>query len=220
MYHIIHEEFHFVKQSCPMNEKKQPQTKNTEQIAEVIRIVTVPPIITAALLTVILLFSTNFGFRLIDYHVLSGCLSIIPICVYPLCRAVPSLKEKGRNGERKLAFVFNLIGYGVCFVFGAFSSNKNITLLATTYFISVIILTVLNKLLHIRASGHAASSFMPCVFSVIYVGAAAFSSFVILFIGSVWSSLYLKRHRLTDIIAGVLSAAVSFGIAFIIKIIF
>ena len=144
-----------------MNEKKHPQSKITEQIAEIIRIVTVPPVITAVLLTVILLFSTNFDFKLIDFLVLLVCLSIIPVCVYPLCRTVPSLKKKGRNGERRLAFVFNIIGYAACFVFGAFSSNNSITLLATTYFISVIILTVLNKLLHIRASGHAASSFMP-----------------------------------------------------------
>ena len=79
LFHIIHEEFHFVKQSCPMNEKKHPQSKITEQIAEIIRIVTVPPVITAVLLTVILLFSTNFDFKLIDFLVLLVCLSIIPV---------------------------------------------------------------------------------------------------------------------------------------------
>jgi hypothetical protein len=38
-------------------------------------------------------------------------LMIIPVLAYPLQNVIPGFKGKGRDGQRKLAFIFTLFGY-------------------------------------------------------------------------------------------------------------
>lgn len=46
-----------------------------------------------------------------DYAVALVFLGLFPVLVYPIWAAVPKLKEKGREGQRNLAFIGTLIGY-------------------------------------------------------------------------------------------------------------
>lgn len=83
-----------------------------------------------------------------------------------------------------------------------------------------LILTLFNKLLHIRASGHAASAVSPCVFSLMYAGVAAGCAFGLVFLLSAWASVHLRRHKVTDILAGVGVFALALSGAWLISTIY
>ena len=97
----------------------------------------------------------------------------------------------------------NFIGYVGCAVYGWTCSGASVRLFFNSYFFTVLLLTVMNALLHVRASGHAASASSPIVFSWLFAGPAWSIAYMVAFGLSVWSSLVLKRHKKTDILAGV-----------------
>ena len=189
--------------------------KNTPaaRVAKVIRVITAPPFMIALLI----IFLTANGFFSSQRDAAAAWLGlvILPVASYPVHRAVPSLYKTGREGQRKLAFVFTLIGYTLCFVYSFFSESQEARFLFSVYFATALILTLVNKLLHIRASGHTASSVSPCVFALMYLSLGSFIIFAALFLISVWASLYLKRHKLTDVFAGVCSFFAAFGACFL-----
>ena len=60
--------------------------------------------------------------------------------------------------QRKLAFIFSLIGYATALLWAILvHTSKELLMICATYFISVVILTFFNKVLKKRASGHACS---------------------------------------------------------------
>ncbi|MBQ3379014.1 MAG: hypothetical protein IJG50_04010 [Clostridia bacterium] len=186
-----------------------------ESIAKLIRVITVPPFMIALLLAFI--GANDFFMSPKDSAAAWSGLVVLPILSYPIHRIIPALYKTGRNGQRKLAFIFSLIGYSGCFVYSFFSSDPNIKFLFGVYFATAVILTLVNKLLHIRASGHSASAVSPCIFSLMYSYVGAFVFFAALFLLSVWASLFLKRHKIADIAAGLCSFFAAFGISILIE---
>ena len=86
--------------------------KIENRFAHIIRIVTVPPVM-AAWLMLSLWFGDRAlfpcGFRAVAAALV--CLTLLPALAYPLSRAIPRLREKGREGQRNLAFVLSALGY-------------------------------------------------------------------------------------------------------------
>ena len=111
------------------------------------------------------------------------------------------------------AFIFSLVGYVMCFAYSFYTASEKLKFVFFVYFFTVVLLTVMNKLLHIRASGHAASAISPCVFSGLYAGTWSCLLFGAVFLLSIWSSLYLKRHKPSDITSGVCA----FGLALLLS---
>ena len=70
------------------------------------------------------------------------------------------------------------------------------------YLMGVILLTVLNKGFHIKASGHACSCVMAYLLLGEWLGLGVFFICVPLYLGEFWASVSLKRHTVKEFIGG------------------
>lgn len=185
--------------------------------AQVIRILSVPPVMITLL--ILILYGYNpFIFRGWSDVVISILLlGIIPVFAYPFQMAVPSLKKGERNTQRKLAFIFTLIGYTIALIWSLVSkASTELLLICSTYCISIVLLTICNKLIHIRAGGHACSFTGPLLFLIYFIDwKLCFPCFLIALL-IVWSSLYLKRHTKKDLAMGSLACILSFLLSYLI----
>ena len=182
-----------------------------EKIAKVIRGITIPPLLVCILILVLSYTNAAIFVHSTDRWMCILFLAIIPVLAYPLQPLLPSIKEKGREGQRTLAFILSLIGYLGGVIYGyATAASSQLQLVFNTYLLSVILLTIYNKLLKLRASGHACSITGPFVFSIYFIGWYAIIPCVIVAACVVWSSLLLKRHTVKDLTTGCLICIVSF----------
>lgn len=184
------------------------------KLAKAIRVISVPPLLIMLLLILLYAFRRDIFGNPWDLLCMLVLLGIVPILAYPLQAVLPGWKEKGREGQRKLAFVLSIIGYTAAMAAGYLMNvSKELQLICNTYFISVVLLTVCNKLLHIRASGHACSMTGPLVFLIYFIGWQYFPVSLIVAAAVIWSSLYLKRHTVKDLILGILVCLIAFACA-------
>lgn len=188
-----------------------------EKFAKLIRAVTIPPILVAILIVVLAMKNPDIFRNSLDYIIALVFLGLFPILVYPIWAVVPSLKESGREGQRNLAFIGTLIGYTVAFLYGELSgATSELTLIFRTYFIAVLLLTFTNKVLKIRASGHACSVISPAIFLGYFVGRTTLPACALMIAVSFWGSLTLKRHKATELLGGSVVCVVSFISAYLI----
>jgi len=170
------------------------------------------------LLLIILFFSKGTIYKNVAELFLSILfLMLIPILAYPLSSVVQKYKAKGRDGQRYLAFLLSLIGYTSAIIYGLISHvSKGLMLIYMTYFFSIVILTVFNKVIHLRASGHACSIAGPLIALIYFIGWKSILPCVVLFAFIIWSSLSLKRHTLKEMVTGSLSAMISFAVSLLL----
>lgn len=189
----------------------------TEKLAKGFRIATIPPVLVTLLLT--LLYASGLGIINALHELLFGIifLALIPASAYPLSGVIPSVRARGREGQRKLAFVTSMVGYalGVIYAYAARLSAEYKTLFVT-YLVSVVILTFFNKILKIRASGHACGTFGPMLPAVYFLGWQWIFPCAAICAGVIWSSLYLSRHTKNELFYGALCSASAFVICSII----
>lgn len=175
--------------------------RNKEIVARIMRILTVPPIMALILVSVLAGSRPDILTTQSELAALVLLLAVIPALAY--------LWQKWRDGrverekQRDIAFVFTAVGYSTAF-FGAVASHRNrkLVMICMTYFLSVSLLTVCNKWLHIRASGHACGATSPLLLLVWLTGWKALLPCMLVVGGVAWSSLYLKRHTLRELAAG------------------
>ena len=185
--------------------------------AKIIRIISVPPVMITFLL--VILNTTRPDIFRNNVEVLTSIilLGIVPVLAYPFQLLFSSLEDKGRIMQRKLAFIFSLIGYAAALLWAILvHTSKELLMICATYFISVVILTFFNKVLKKRASGHACSITGPLVFLIYLVDWKLIFPCLIIATLIFWSSLYLQRHTKTDLFYGVLSSLLAFALSFII----
>lgn len=192
-----------------------------EKIAKIIRIITVPPLLVAALI-ITLYFRCPYIFRNgTDYAAALVFLGLFPIMVYPIWAFVPKLKEKGRREQRKLAFIGTLIGYTFAFLYGELNGAvPELKLIFRTYFIAAWFLTFTNKVLKKRASGHACSVVSPTLFLYSFVGWDTLPVCILIIAASFWGSITLKRHKPMESLGGGIICLLSFGGAYLMYYIF
>lgn len=170
--------------------------------AKLIRFVTVPPVVVAAELLLLLFFADVFP-ALADFWLALVCLAVVPVLAYPLQRIVPVFRKGGQKMQRKLAFILSPIGYAAAVVISILrDAIPNLLYISVVYLLSVILLTVINKLTPWHASGHGCvlcgSVFLPCLF----LGWIAFIPGAIFFAAAFWASVYLKRHTVREFLLG------------------
>lgn len=192
-----------------------------EKAAKIVRVITVPPFLVAALI-IILYFQKSDIFRgITDYTAALVFLGLFPVLVYPIWAAIPKLKEKGREGQRNLAFIGTLIGYTFAFLYGELSGAvPELKLIFRTYFIAVLLLTFANKVLKKRASGHACSVVSPALFLCYFVGLYTLPVCIFIIAVSFWGSLTLKRHKPMELLGGSIVCILSFVSAYLMYSIF
>ena len=185
--------------------------------AKIIRIISVPPIMITSLLVMLNATRADIFCSSTEVFISIILLGVVPVLAYPFQFLSSSMREKGRSMQRKLAFIFSLVGYSSALLWAVIVHvSKELLMICSTYFMSVIILTFFNKVLKKRASGHACSVTGPLVFLIYLVDWKLIFPCLIIAILIFWSSLYLQRHTKTDLFYGMLSNLLAFTFSFII----
>lgn len=185
-----------------------------ERIAKVIRVLSVPPVMVSALI-LILAFNKDGIFRnTLEIVISIVLLGFVPILAYVLNGILPGFKEQGREGQRKLAFITNFIGYSAAFLWALISDvEAALLLICSTYFFSVLFLTICNKIFHYRASGHACSFTGPLVLLIYFLGWKVIIPCLLIAALIIWSSIYLKRHTVKELTGGIVVCLFSFALS-------
>lgn len=188
-----------------------------ERLAKVLRIITVPPIMALLLVTVLYAVLKEKAFaEPIRYFEAVFTLAILPVLSYPICKLVPSLKKRGRKTERSLSIVFSIVGYLMGTLFAIFARGTRVELtLYLTYIMSGALMGLCSFVFRFRASGHACGSAGPFTMLAHQLGVGWVLGFLLL-IPVFASSIRLKRHTVTELIAGGAISACSYFIAVII----
>lgn len=186
-----------------------------ERIAKVIRVLSVPPIMVSVFI-LILPFHKKYIFTHVSQIIIMILLlGIISALAYVLSDMIPAIKIKGREGQRKLAFITTLIGYTVSLLWAVITGvNNDLMLICLMYFTSVLLLTICNKGLHFRASGHASSFTGPLILTIYFMGWKVIIPALFIAILIVWSSVYLKRHTLKEVAGGMIVSVFAFIISY------
>lgn len=188
-----------------------------KKFGKIISIVTVVPLF-ALYVNLILYFSQPgvYGGSVTWLLICLLCLFAVPLCAYPVSYVVPAIRKKGRDGQRKLAFIFAIIGYAAGFVFCiAAKQPVGTAFILLTYFISGVVLAVFNKFIHIKASGHACGVAAPALMLVIFLGAPALPALLVLPL-VFWARISIKRHKLSELFTGTAVGVISLAIAYLI----
>lgn len=175
----------------------------TNKFAKCIRILTTAPVF-AILLCSLLYALLPDGFASVGHYLTAlGFLAGLPLLAYPISFMVPSLRKKGRDGQRNLAVVFSVIGYIGGFLFamlcGGTATEK---VLFGTYLISGIGIA-LCTLLHFKASGHTCGCSGPIAMLATFASPWFLLGYLLL-TPIIWSSKKLGRHSGAQLLAGAL----------------
>ena len=184
--------------------------------AKTIRIMSIPPIAVTVLLIILYFFKGGMFRSVIELLISLLLLAIIPVLAYPIAWVMPKLKQMGRDGERNMSFIACVAGYSGAVIYGfAAEVSNELIVVFLTYFISAIVLTIINKAAKFRASGHACCVFDPIVVICYEFGLIYLIPCAILFAAVIWSSLYLKRHTIEELIAGAAVSTFAFFVSLI-----
>lgn len=187
------------------------------QAAQFIRIITVPPILAIAML-LLLYYSLGNEFAVPSELCMAIiCLAVIPGLAYPISFFMKKDSESLRKRQRNIAFLFNLLGYLIAmFCSYLMNCSKMMRWIVTSYFLAVLLLTILNKRFKIKASGHACSCVMPYLFLSYCFGFPAVLICIGLYLIEFWASVALKRHTIREFLIGSLTAILVFAITIMI----
>lgn len=185
--------------------------RKKERVAKFIRGITVPPCLVLVLIIILANSSRGIFKNWVEMIVAVFCLGIVPALAYPLQPYLKKYREGGREAQRNLAFLCNLIGFTIAVFFGyVFQVNIELQLIFHMYLLSVILLTICNKGLHLRASGHACGVTGPLLLLLYFGGVNYVITCVLLGILIAWASLELKCHTKKELVMGSLVCLVAF----------
>lgn len=174
------------------------------RIAKVIGILSIPPL-DALVLDVLILANWPERFRgqVGWFFLLFICLCLVPVLAYPVAWLIPSIRKKGRDGERKLAFPFTLAGYLLGLLSLVFLPDppQTVCMVLLAYFFSAALLSIMNGLVHIKASGHACATVAPLLM-LLYFSGGSLWPLMLLIPAVFWARLRLKRHTPADLVWG------------------
>ena len=183
-----------------------------EKAARIIRTATVPPV-EALLLLLILYQHQNAAFGDMGDLLLSILfLSVIPVLAYPTA-ALLSREEDIRGIQRKMAFHFTFIAYLAAMLIGyATRCSELLQAVLDAYFLSALLLVIVNKVFRIKASGHACSCTLPYLILMYYFNwnIVVVIVCVILYAAEFWASIELKRHTVKEFLLGTVIACLIF----------
>ena len=186
------------------------------KIAMFIRVISIPPLMVTYLLALLFFFRDGVFATTGEFITALAALAIFPALAYPVAAIVPSLRKDGRPMQRKIAFLFSVIGYIGGFIYALTAGfSKPVLTIFTAYLASLLFLVLFNKVFKIRASGHACSVTSPMFFATYYFGPIALLPSALLYAAIFWASLVTKRHTVREFLLGTLVCVVSAGIAVI-----
>ncbi len=181
-----------------------------EKFAKAVRIVSVPPV-----MALVLALSVYFGKPTVfasvkELWLTVFFLSVLPALAYPISDLLPSLRKRGREGQRDFAFLMTAVSYPLLALYAVIAGGAGFLLIACTYLFSLVVLLLLNKVFQRRASGHACSATGPLVLICYFIGFKAILWGLLLYALIFWASLVTKRHTASELIWGSLASIIAF----------
>lgn len=174
-----------------------------KRIPKLIRVLTTPPIM--ALLALSLLFLRDSAIFGSSMHFILAILFLcmLPLLAYPLQPFIPKFKDKGRDGQRNLAMIFSVCGYLLGNLTTLFlHAPTSLWLIYLAYLISGILIALVNKVFHKKASGHACGIAGPLSLLVCFGMPTALLVGIPIYLAALWASLEMKRHTLPQFLGG------------------
>ena len=192
------------------------ENKILAKVAKIIRVVTVPPVMVTTLIITLSVSDVNVFTSTAQSVISVVLLGLLPVLAYPVSYAVPALRKKGRDAQRDLAIYFSVVGYTAAVIYGHVAHvSSGLLMIYYGYFISVILIA-LAKLLKVKASGHACSVSGPIAYIAYFMGLGGIISGVALWGLILFASLYLKRHTLSEFLAGTAICILAFASSWLI----
>lgn len=186
------------------------------KIAKLIRIISLPAVLALALFSVMvtqqppLLSSQDFCISLLF-------IVFLPLAAYPVSLLQKKKEISPREVQRSLAFVLTLVGHTLALAYGFIEDTSiELRIVYWTYFISILLLFLFNKLLHIRASAHAASAAGTLMLIPLFLGTVWLLPCAALAAIVAWASLSLKRHSIQELLFGAGCGIASFAFSLLI----
>ena len=172
------------------------------KVAKLIRIVTVVPVMALVMLSVLYGLRPDIFQETSNFILAIIFLTVFPLLAYPLQPLLPKFRNKGREGQRNLAIVMSDLGYLLGIVSGIyFQASKELLLIYLAYLISGMGILLFNKVLKIRASGHACGITGPITLLTYFIGLRVLES-VVTIVLVYWASLKLQRHTVSQLLWG------------------
>lgn len=173
-----------------------------QKIAKIVGIATIPPLFVLMVVTWMWVRGGIPGFDLYWYLVTLGLLAVVPALAYPISYLVPSIRVKGREGQRELAFVLSITGYIAGVIVGQMGEAPwLIRCLFWGYLFSGGTLALINVILHYKASGHACGLSGPITFMAIATGGRLWYLFLLLPL-VFWARVKRDQHTIGNMLAG------------------
>ena len=101
-----------------MEEKKT--VKGLLVTAKIIRVISIPPVMVSALIVLLSTLRSDIFTKGLQITLAFLFLAVFPVLAYPFCYFLPKLRKKGRETQRKIAFIFTGIGYTAGWVWAMF----------------------------------------------------------------------------------------------------
>ena len=194
-------------------------------LAQAVRVLSVPPVMVAALTLILYQRRTDMFRSPADAIVMFVCLAVFPMLAYPLARLIPALRCRGREAERRLAMLLSAVGYAAACVYGfAAACGRDLMLVFMTYFLSVVGLLICNRLLRFRASGHSCAVTGPILLACRFLfepdrlalSLAVFLAALLLWAVILWASLHLQRHTVGQLLGGAAVCTAAMAVSLLI----
>lgn len=195
---------------------KKESSNGLLKIAKVVRVVSIPPVMVAALIVLLSTLRNDVFTKGIQIVLAFLFLAVFPVLSYPVCYLVPRLRKKGRDAQRNVAFIFTGIGYVAGWIWAMFlSSALHQKFIYSVYFFSFLLLAIAN-IFHVKSSAHACSCTGPIILCALYLGIAAIIIGVLFYALIFWASIKTKRHTVKQFLLGTLTCFVACAAAWLI----
>ncbi len=179
----------------------------TQKLAKTIRILTLAPLLALEALLLLWFLRPELFRSAGDLLMPILFLTLLPLLAYPMQHWIPRLRAGGRAMQRKLAIMLAVLGYlgGAIWAYAARAADW-LRVLLLTYLISGVLIAAFNRLLHIRASGHACGVSGPVLYLVCRLGPWALLGLLLL-PAVWWASRKMQRHTSAQLIWGSILSA-------------
>lgn len=189
-----------------------------KKIAYTARVVTVPPFMALIMLLGLYFCIPGFYGGIAAFVLSVVFLVVFPLLGYPLQPLIKRYKDKGREGQRKLAILFAVSGYILGLLFAVLlRAPVNVLIIFLSYFLCGLLIMLSSKVFRFKASGHACGVAGPFIL-LVYFGQQWGVLAGVILLAAAWAcSKYMGRHSHSQLAAGTLIPFLALGIIILIK---
>lgn len=187
------------------------------KLSKLVRVISVPPVMVAGIAAALAVATENVFRSPLEAVLTVLFLAAVPLLAYPLSHLLPKVRTRGRDGQRDLAFTLSAVGYAGGWLYGVLAHvTPALQAIFTAYLFSVTLLLIFNKLLFLRASGHASSVTGPLLLAAWFIGGWSIPAAVALYALIFWASVYAGRHTRGEFLTGTALTVAATVAAFLI----